>query len=172
MVEQQKTLAALQNALKFEIEGKEFYSQAAREAASDLGRHLLSTLASEEDYHRQVFTSIYEAVRTRNKWPDIPFHPDGGHSLRTIMGSVTERSETPQALKTELDAVSAARSMETRTYDFYREQHRLADDSAEREFYDQLAGQEQQHNLILADYYEYLQNPAGWFVKKEHPTLD
>jgi rubrerythrin len=172
MAEQEKTLAALQNALKFEIEGKDFYSQAAREAASDLGKHLLSALASEEDYHRQIFTSIYEAIRTRNKWPELPFHPDGGHSLRTILASVTGNSETFQPAKSELDAVNTARSMETKTYDFYQAQKSLADDNAEREFYDRLARQEQQHNLILADYYEYLQNPAGWFVNKEHPTLD
>jgi rubrerythrin len=172
MAGQQNTLSALQNALKFEIEGKDFYTQAAGEATTDLGRHLLSTLASEEDYHRQVFTSIYEAIRTSNKWPDVPFHPDGGHSLRTILESIAQQPETARVVSSELDAVVKARSMEARTFDFYQEQKRLAEDSTEKEFYDKLARQEQQHNLALADYYEYLQNPAAWFVKKEHPTLD
>ena len=31
---------------------------------------------------------------------------------------------------------------------------------------------EKEHQLVLLDYYEYLKDPAGWFVKKEHPSLD
>jgi len=30
----------------------------------------------------------------------------------------------------------------------------------------------QAHELALIDYYDYLSDPAGWFVKKEHPSLD
>ena len=74
--------------------------------------------------------------------------------------------------KSELEAVTTARAMETRTYDFYQQQKRQSTEAAQRDFYDKLAAQEQEHNLLLADYYEYLQNPAGWFVKKEHPSLD
>jgi hypothetical protein len=35
-----------------------------------------------------------------------------------------------------------------------------------------VAAEEREHHLILLDYYEYLKDPAGWFVKKEHPSLD
>jgi len=62
--------------------------------------------------------------------------------------------------------------MEGRTYDFYTQQGQLASEPAEKELYRKLAAQEQAHNLALADYYEYLKNPAGWFVKKEHPSLE
>jgi len=27
-------------------------------------------------------------------------------------------------------------------------------------------------DIILLDYYEYLKDPAGWFTKKERPSLD
>ncbi|GAI26187.1 unnamed protein product, partial [marine sediment metagenome] len=40
------------------------------------------------------------------------------------------------------------------------------------DFYETLAAEEREHHLILLDYYEYLKDPAGWFVKKEHPSLD
>jgi hypothetical protein len=41
----------------------------------------------------------------------------------------------------------------------------------EKEFYEQLA-KEREHELALVDYYEYLADPAGWFVKIERPSLD
>ena len=53
---------------------------------------------------------------------------------------------------------------------FYQEGN--ATYGAERDFYETLAAEEREHYLILLDYYEYLKDPAGWFVKGEHPSLD
>ncbi len=62
--------------------------------------------------------------------------------------------------------------MENKTYDFYKSQGKNATYDAERDFYEALAAQERGHHMVLLDYYEYLKDPAGWFVKKEHPSLD
>jgi len=168
--DQQTILEALNTALQIETDGKEFYTRASQQSSNELGKTLLATLASEEDYHQKVFKGIYESIRNKKGWPVVDFHPDGGSGLRTAFA----RNITPQvhSSRDELEAVTTARAMETKTYDFYQSQLRLAKDPSERDFYERLAAQEQEHNLVLADYYEYLQNPAGWFVKKEHPTLD
>jgi rubrerythrin len=170
MAEQGKIIEGLQTALQMEIDGKEFYTKASQASGNELGKKLLAQLAIEEDYHRRVFVSIYESIKKREGWPEVDFHPDGGSALRTLFS----RNLAPEVMttKSELDAVTTARAMETRTYDFYQSQKKQAGHPGERDFYDRLAAQEQEHNLLLADYYEYLQNPAGWFVKKEHPSLD
>jgi rubrerythrin len=168
--EQRRTIEGLQTALQMEIDGKEFYTKASQASGNELGKKLLAQLASEEDYHRKIFTSIYESIQKRQGWPEVDFHPDGGSALRTVFSR--NLASEAKASTSELDAVTTARTMETKTYDFYREQKKQASHPAERDFYDRLAAQEQEHNLLLADYYEYLQNPAGWFVKKEHPSLD
>jgi rubrerythrin len=72
----------------------------------------------------------------------------------------------------ELDAVKKAMEMENETYDFYREQGGKAVYDAEKQFYEALAGQEEEHHRVLLDYYEFLKNPAAWFVQKEHHSLD
>ena len=168
--DQEKTLEGLKVALQIEVEGKDFYTRASQESSNELGKKLLATLASEEDYHRQVFASIYESIRSNKGWPKIDFRADGGSGLRTVFS----RSLTPNVTtsKSELEAVVTARAMETRTYDYYQSQKKRATSAPERDFYERLAAQEQEHNLVLADYFEYMQNPAGWFVKKEHPSLD
>ena len=43
---------------------------------------------------------------------------------------------------------------------------------SERDFYQTLAAEAREHHLIFLDYYEYLKDPAEWFVSKEHPSLD
>ena len=73
---------------------------------------------------------------------------------------------------TELHAVKAAMDMENETYDFYERRVKKASYDVEIEFYRALAAQERTHYLVLLDYYEYLADPSGWFVKKEHHSLD
>jgi len=171
--EQDKTLNALQIAIRMEIDGKEYYLKASQESSSELGEKLLQSLAAEEDIHRQKFEEIYGAIRNKKAWPTTDFQPDGGKRLRTIFAMATEEMGSDiKAPTTEFDAVQTAMDMENKTFDFYQSQGENATYGTERDFYETLAAEEREHHLILLDYYEYLKDPAGWFVKKEHPSLD
>ncbi len=171
--EQDRTLGALQIAIQMETDGKEYYLKTSRESNNELGKKLLESLATEEDIHRQKFEEIYNAIRSRKAWPVSDFQPDGGKRLRTIFAKTTEEmGSNIKSLTTELDAVQTAMSMENKTYDFYKSQRGSATYAAERDFYETLAAEEREHHLVLLDYYEYLKDPAGWFVSKEHPSLD
>ena len=171
--EQDKTLEALQIAIQMEIDGKEYYLRASQESSNELGRKLLQSLAAEEDTHRQKFEEIYSAIRSKKAWPTTDFQPDGGKRLRTIFARATEEiGSNVKAPATELDAIQTAMDMENKTCDFYKSQEGNAAYDTERDFYQTLAAEEREHHLILLDYSEYLKDPAGWFVKKEHPSLD
>jgi rubrerythrin len=171
--EQDKTLEALQTAIQMEIDGRGFYLKTAGESINEAGKKLLESLAAEEDIHRRVFEEIFESIREKNAWPKIDFKPDGGSNLRTIFSRATEQvGSSIRAPESELDAVQTAVNMEARTYDFYISQSKSTSHSAARDFYQALASQEREHQLILVDYSEFLKNPAGWFVNMEHPTLD
>jgi len=171
--EQDKTLQALQIAIQMEIDGKEYYLRASRESSNELGKKLLESLAAEEDIHRQKFEEIYNAIRNKKAWPVTDFQPDGGKRLRTIFAKATEGiGSNIKAPATELGAIQTAMDIENKTYDFYKSQRGKALYDAERDFYETLTVEEREHHIILLDYYEYLKDPAGWFVKKEHPSLD
>lgn len=171
--EQDKTLEALQIAIQMEVDGKEFYLKASQESSNELGKKLLQSLAAEEDIHRQKFSEIYNSISSKKDWPETHFQPDGGRRLRTIFAQAIEKgSKDVKALNTELDAVQTAMEMENKTHDFYKGQGRITNYDAERAFYETLAAEEREHHLVLLDYFEYLKDPAAWFVKKEHPLLD
>ena len=171
--EQDKTLGALKTAIQMEIDGKEFYLKASQTSNNELGRKLLKSLASEEDLHRQTFEEIYNTIRSQKDWPRTDFQPDGGRGLRTIFARALEEADSNiNTMPTELDAIQTAMAMENRTYDFYKSQSKMAVYDAERDFYEALAAQESEHHLILLDYFEFLKDPAAWFVQKEHPSLD
>lgn len=173
MAEADKTLKALQFAIQMEIDGKDYYLRASQESGNELGRKLMQSLAAEEDIHRQKFTQIYQAIQTKRDWPVTDFQPDRGQKLRTLFAEASaQMGARVIALNTELDAVKIAMAMENRSYDFYQNQSQKATYPAERDFYQMIAGEERKHHLILLDYYQYLKDPAAWFVSKEHPSLD
>ncbi len=173
VTEQDRTIEALQIAIQMEIDGKEYYQKASRSSDNQLGKKLFQALAAEEDIHRQKFEEIYDAIRRREAWPKTDYQPDMGRTLKTIFAkAIEEMGSNIRATDAELQAVKIAMGMENKSYDFYESRMKESSYDVEAEFYRALAAQERIHYLVLLDYYEYLTDPAGWFVKKEHPSLD
>lgn len=173
MAEQQNVLTALQTAIQMETDGKKFYLKASRQSSNEAGRKLLRSLADEEDKHRQDFEQIYEAMRRQKAWPQIEARDESSTRLKTLFaGEAKKLGTTKKALAMELDAIKTAMDMENKTYDFYKAQAKSATYDAEKKFYEALAAQEKGHHLVLLDYFEFLKDPAAWFVKIEHPHLD
>jgi rubrerythrin len=171
--EQDKVLEALQIAIQMETEGKECYLEANKQSTNEVGRKLLQSLADEEDIHRRRFQEIYEAIRNKRAWPKIVFCPDSGEKLRDRFARTCAMiGVNVSGGAGEFDAIEAAVEKEKESYDFYHRQSEQAIYDAEREFYEAVAVEEREHELVLLDYYEYLTNPAGFFIKKEHHSLD
>lgn len=172
-MEQNQTVQALKTAIRMEIDGKEYYLKISQQSSNEAGKQLLASLAAEEDIHRQKFEEIYEAIRHKKAWLATGFKPDGGKGLRTLFARATQEvGAKVKAPQTELASVKTAMDMENKTYDFYTSRSQVAAYPAEKDFYQALASQEREHHLILLDYFEYLKDPAGWFVTKEHHSLD
>lgn len=171
--EQEKVLEALQTALLIEKDGEECYLEAAGESKNKAGIKLLQSLADEESIHRQKLGKIYTDISANRSWPVIDFDPGRGTRIRSAFAGTCEA--TGMAVPgeaTEIDVLNTALEKEKKSYDFYERQARRAVYDAERDFYEQIAAEEREHELALLDYFEYLKDPAAWFVKVEHPSLD
>ncbi len=172
-IEQERTTQALKYCIQMEIDGKEFYLKTSRESGNELGRKLLAALADLEEYHRKKFEQIYEAIRKSKNWPGVDFKQDSGQVLRTIFAAEIENSVSgAKSTQTELDAVQKAMQLEDKSYDLYYDRYKQAGAGPEKDFYDRIAAEERAHKLVLLDYYEYLHDPAAWFVKSERHSLD
>ena len=171
--ERAKTLEALQVAIKMEIDGKELYRQAAAGSRNEAGRKLLQSLAEEEDVHRHKLEEIYKAVNANKTWPATGFEPDRVMKLSAAFaGTCRMTSANVPGVATEFDAINIAIQKEKESYDFYECRAQEATYQLERDFYEKVAAEERGHELVLVDYAEYLTDPAAWFVKTEHPSLD
>ena len=166
--EQALTVAALEAAIQIEIDGKEFYLKMSQGSGNAMGKKLFSSLAAEEDLHRQKFEKIYKAVAAQKSWPEVKIERHIGE-YKTIFA---EASESAQFTGSELEAVQTAMQMENKTRDFYLGRSEKAHFPAEKKYYETLAKEERIHHTLLQDYYEYMQNPAQYFTIKEKHSLD
>ena len=173
VTEQDKILEALKIAIDMENDGKECYQQASQESGNEVGRKLLQSLAFEEDTHRQKFVEMYHALQESNGWPVTDFQPDKGKKLRALFtGTCEVIGVNVKAGASELGAIKTAIDKEKKSYDFYNNQSQNATHDGERDFYEALAAEEMEHELILVDYYEYLTDPVDWLTRVEHHSLD
>ena len=163
---------ALQFAIQMEIDGKEYYLKISQKSRDEVGKALLQALAAAEDIHRQKFEAIFEVIRMKQAWPATKLQPPA-KGVKTIFAEeLSQMKANIKSTATELEAVKTAIDMETKSYDYYKSQGKKAVYGAERDFYEAVAAEEQEHHLVLLDYHEYLSDPAAWFVKTEHPSFD
>jgi rubrerythrin len=173
MSEQTKVLQAINIAIEIELDGKECYLAASKGSTNEAGRKLLQSLAEEEDNHRQVFEAIYNSIRKGRRWPSIDLAKGKAQDIRnTLVKTCQAIGVSVSGTSSELDAVTLAIDKEKKSYDFYEKQAKNAAYTTEKELYETLAREEREHELALLDYYDYLADPAGWFVEAEHPSLD
>ena len=166
-----RTAKALQFAIRMEIDGKEYYLEISRQSRSEVGKKLMASLAAAEDVHRQKFESIFEAIRVKQSWPPISLPAAKG--IKTIFAEALAHAK-PETVNTatEMAAVEKAIGMEIASYDYYVNQSKKATLNLEKKFYEAVAAEEHIHHLTLLDYKEFLDDPAAWFVKTEHPSFD
>jgi rubrerythrin len=171
--EQAKTIEVLQLAVRMEAEGKEFYRKASKKSSNKLAKELFQHLAKEADVHRKKFEEIYEALKRGRNWPDVEPPSEKGKKLKSLFAEATKALGSKiKVAESELEAIKIAMDMEIKSYNLY---HSRSEESAlpvEKRFYEALAGEERGHHLALLDSYEYLSDPAGWFTKSEHWSLD
>jgi rubrerythrin len=171
--EQARTVKVLQLAVQMEVEGKEFYQKASRKSSNKLAKELFHQLAIEEDVHRRKFVAIYETLKRKQNWPDVTPPFEKGKKLKSLFAeAIKSLGKTFKVAESELEAIKIAMNMEVRSYNLYDSRSAESTLPVEKQFYKTLAGEERGHHLALLDTYEYLSDPAGWFTKKEHWSLD
>jgi rubrerythrin len=171
--EQARTIKLLQLAVQMETDGKEFYQKASRKSSNKLAKELFRQLANEEDIHRKRFEEIYKALRRGQNWPDVEPPLEKGKKIKSLFAEATKALGSKfKVAESELEAIKTAMDMEIRSYNLYHTRSAESTLPVEKQFYKTLAGEERGHHLALLDSYEYLSDPAAWFTKKEHWSLD
>ena len=163
---------ALKYALRMELDGKKFYSQAARVSSNRVGKDLYTWLAEQEDIHYKRFEEIFAAITSQKGWPASSIKPPKPIKMGTLFSRLIKESAKTAGTKADIGSAETAIDMEIKSRDYYRKRADKASSDSEKKFFEGISAEEQGHYLALVDYKEYVSDPVGWFTRTEHHLLD
>jgi rubrerythrin len=164
---------ALEVALNNETKEREFYLKNAERTKHPLGQLMFQKIADEELEHYERLKQLHEKWKKGEQWPEtLPLEVKGTVVNKIMNGIIKKIDETQEADDDDLKAVRTAIDFEAKGAKFYAELRDMVSDPKEKQFFDLLAKIENEHYLSLKDTEEYLTDPASWYRKTEHHSLD
>ena len=166
-------LNALKVALNNETKEREFYLKHAKRTTHPLGKLMFQQIADDELEHYERLKQLHEKWEKGEQWPEtLPLEVHGTIVNKIMSGILKKVDETQEADDDDLKAVRTAIDFEAKGAKFYGELRDMVSDRKEKRFFDLLAKIENEHYLSLKDTEEYLTDPASWYRKAEHHSLD
>jgi rubrerythrin len=153
---------ALEEAIRFETDGREFFLKAAEKAKSYFAKLIFETIAEEELGHLKRVRDIYERSATSENQV-----PPSQASERSNLENVFQQAQKNinQNLITnadEMEAIRLAIQLEIKGHEFYKRLAGEAPSEYEKAFYHQLAQEESHHFSILHQVEETLMRSASF----------
>jgi rubrerythrin len=154
-------------AAKMEQEAVAFYRQCAEKTSSVVGKEMFLSIAADEQYHFEC------ALRMRD---DKPVTPSTTTPLEDMMKIFNEhKQEMLQQIPStadELGALEVAMKMEEEAITFYKKASTLAANAAEKNFFDCLIKDEEDHFHIFQNTYTFLEDSGNWFMWEEKGIVE
>jgi rubrerythrin len=134
---------ALEQAVRFESDGRDFYLRAAEAATHPGAKTVFLSLAEDETNHIERVREIFEELKHKPGWPDELTMV----ARQTGVLDVFERAFPDAAARDagSVDALRTALTMEKSGIGFYRDRMNEATCAAEIEFFQRLLNEELLH---------------------------
>jgi len=157
----------LNTAIQFERDGFDFYTEAARNAQSDLARGVFESLAQDELRHISYLRTLSAGdatVKSENE--------DLAARLRPIFRGAGEAQQTAHAAEGDIAALNLGIEREDRAVQTYGDAARDAEDEGFRALCELLVGIEEGHRKLLENVVEYLEHPDSFFLREERWVVE
>ncbi|PLX42087.1 MAG: hypothetical protein C0608_03385 [Deltaproteobacteria bacterium] len=137
-------IMALEQAIKFESDGRDFYLRAAERVTNPMAKAVFTKLAEDEKSHISRVREIYEELKDNAGWPSEMKMVAAASGVMDVFERETMTlSLSPDASAKE--ALEEAAKMEREGVAFYRLRANQATCDAEREFFNRLVDEEVDH---------------------------
>jgi len=173
MMDENDRLNALEVALKNEMVEREFYLKNAERTKDPMGKAMFKQIGDEELEHYERLKQLHEKWSKQEKWPEtIPLKVKDTNIKEVLNGLSRKTEGASKGDANDLEAVRKALDFEAKGVKFYANLRDSVTDPREKQFFDLLSKIEHEHYLSLKDTEEYFIDPASWYRKMEHHTLD
>jgi rubrerythrin len=169
---QEYMLQALKDAVKMEVEGRQFYLDAAKKVKSDGVRQIMEYLAESEKYHIEKFNEIYRNLEKDPGWTETmaTFSPPQHEPYVCVMAMT--KDEQGAGGQDDLQALKTGIKMEECSIDYYTKLAKETNNPLARRFFMSVAHEERGHYMTLMDMHNYLTLPEDWFYVHQMSHVD
>ena len=167
----------LQDAIKLEQDGEQYYEMAAEKTSNPLARNTFKALAEQEREHARLVEHYYDAVREGGSRPSAASIREQGYSLVTTAQEIFKKARAELAGGTpaaeDLHQVyEQTMEMERKSIALYQAGAEQAEDDEQKDFFNYLVEQERGHLQLLAQGQQYLDDPESWYFEQEQWTVE
>jgi len=157
-------LEPLRIALKLEMEGKQFFLDAAASTRSKIARQTFEFLAKEEDKHIDHIQKMCESVEgSQGKNLLDAGISDAERKLAEFNSRLAKLRDEFQGSSDDSAAYNMALKFENGAEEFYEKMMNDSDDPRVKKFYKWLIEEESMHSRLLKSCLKFVEDPAVWF---------
>jgi rubrerythrin len=153
---------AILTAIQMEKDGYAFYTKAAAQTKSDMGRTIFESLAADEQRHLEVFQKMFEEKVGESEWNDLV---NSSKKYAKIPVFPTDLKNAPgmDLDSTEIDALRLAMDSEKEAIDYYSKIEENINDQDIKNVINEIISQEKNHYSLLEKEFNHINSTGYWF---------
>jgi len=158
---------AIETAIKMETDAITFYGEAAHKTSHPFGKEMFRGFIKDETRHLKMLQDIFKGVDA-----DIELvRPKD--SIKTVFSMLKdEMMQRVKIMDNEMEAVSIALKFEKEGFDFYKDSAAKAESPKEKELFEKLSIEENDHYTILLETQKFLENTGQWYMYEERGIVE
>ncbi len=168
----------IEDAIKLELDGEEYYEMAAEKARNPLARNTFSALAKDERAHAALVREYWDAVSEGKPAPTAQSIAEQDYSLVATAKEIFAKAkqELDEGANPPAEDLSElydhAMEMERKSIALYQQGGEQADEPEARKLFGYLVEQERGHLKLLANGQQYLDDPESWYLEEEQWSVE
>ena len=156
---------AIKEAIRLEINGRNFFNHAAEITHNELGKKMFEKLAAEEMRHIEVFSELFTKILKEADWKKYVRDEElKGESA--LIEKLKERMRGAEG-KSETQALSIGMELEENAIRFFQKAADEVDDTAAKEIFRNISEEEKFHYDLLQAQHDSLTNSGFWLDSAE-----
>jgi len=157
--------SAIREAIKLEINGRDFFAHAAEITHNELGKKMFQRLAEEEVKHLEAFGKLFTSILKEKDWKKFVKGEElkGKSSLIEELASRMKKSEG----KSDIEALSIGMELEARAIEHFQKAAEEVDDPQAREIFLNICEEEKFHYDLLQSQRDSLTHSGFWLDSAE-----
>jgi len=157
----------LKTAITLEREGCNFYLRMAEKTRNLLAQRLFLSLAGEEIQHMVRIQEIYNALK-EGKEEEI-YSPKRAKNLENEIRELFEKlgAETLRKNVDNISGLKTAIKLEMKSYELYQRMAQQVSHPSQKQFFEALMKEENNHFVALENTYRYLTDSPHWYAVEE-----